>query len=401
MTTNDGAGYIPDAIIERNTCVGSGIQTDGARTRITDNDVSGFQFGSGIFTAYGASTPTNTDCIIAGNNIHDTGPGLDVNAAAHLGLENNCFNSLVSDNTFNNLGGAAILNYTSLAQYVANKARGVGKGYDGNPVNRSAYVAAFGTVPDATSARTVWIGNGAVDDGASDGGTPDTPAMLYGFYVGPGVAGVVEGRDNQVDISAKANAGFLLAARFGRHADASANVDRQLINFSQSAESLLTTTPNFSFGPLDVASFKHWWLNCRNVFPASADIIQIQVSQDGASTWKTSGSYVSSGVDWKNGVASGYVLVAATGMQIGNSSWDHTQVVHGQFQMHCRDIGSSVSRHACSAFDVSARESATGSFIQTTAGGYWNGDSSPINGLRVNTAGGANISGSCTLRGEI
>lgn len=52
LSTVNGLGYIPDAKITNNSCIGSGIQADGAGTLIAGNDVSGYAFGTGIFTAF-------------------------------------------------------------------------------------------------------------------------------------------------------------------------------------------------------------------------------------------------------------------------------------------------------------------------------------------------------------
>lgn len=52
LSTVNGLGYIPEARITNNVCIGSAIQADGVGTVIAGNDVSGYSFGQGIFTAY-------------------------------------------------------------------------------------------------------------------------------------------------------------------------------------------------------------------------------------------------------------------------------------------------------------------------------------------------------------
>lgn len=52
LSTVNGLGYIPEARITNNVCIGSAIQGDGVGTVIAGNDVSGYSFGQGIFTAY-------------------------------------------------------------------------------------------------------------------------------------------------------------------------------------------------------------------------------------------------------------------------------------------------------------------------------------------------------------
>jgi hypothetical protein len=57
LTTVQGFGQILSARVTHNTCRGSGIQLDGVGPTAADNDVSGDQFGMGIFTAFVERTP--------------------------------------------------------------------------------------------------------------------------------------------------------------------------------------------------------------------------------------------------------------------------------------------------------------------------------------------------------
>ena len=52
LSTVNGLGAIPSAQISNNICRGSGIQADGEGTLISANDVSDYEFGTGIFTAF-------------------------------------------------------------------------------------------------------------------------------------------------------------------------------------------------------------------------------------------------------------------------------------------------------------------------------------------------------------
>lgn len=52
LTTVNGAGRIPYARVTDNICRGSGIQVDGVGTLVARNDVSAYQFGTGIFAAF-------------------------------------------------------------------------------------------------------------------------------------------------------------------------------------------------------------------------------------------------------------------------------------------------------------------------------------------------------------
>ncbi|WP_150126897.1 hypothetical protein [Sphingomonas panacis] len=57
LTTVNGTGYIPAAQVIGNVCKGSGIQIDGADTRVSENDVSGFSFGTAIYAQQNVGLP--------------------------------------------------------------------------------------------------------------------------------------------------------------------------------------------------------------------------------------------------------------------------------------------------------------------------------------------------------
>jgi hypothetical protein len=185
MTTNDGAGEIPDAKIIDNVCIGSGIQTDGANTKIVGNDISGYRFGAGIFTAFNidvAHAPTSTTCVISRNVLHDTPPGFDINETAPAGIENNCYGAIISNNVAYNLGGAGYFNYASSAIYEHNVSRNNGRsgscGVSGVLDQAGFSLNYNGTHPAFMSRNVKMIGNVAYDDGVG--------TQAYGYAEGAG-----------------------------------------------------------------------------------------------------------------------------------------------------------------------------------------------------------------------
>jgi hypothetical protein len=145
LSTVDGAGMIPAARITANICRGSGIQADGEGTLVAGNDISGYEFGTGIFTAFtthSRSQPNSRNCIIRDNVMHDTQQSLDVNRTPPGGLENNCVNSRVENNQAINLGGAGFFNFANGARYIGNRASGVGH-VGGESAGGDADAAAF------------------------------------------------------------------------------------------------------------------------------------------------------------------------------------------------------------------------------------------------------------------
>lgn len=185
LTTNDGAGEIPAAKISYNYCSNSGIQTDGALTEINGNDVSGYRFGTGLFTAFNndvSKAPTSNRCIIMNNVFHDTPNGRDINDTAPGGIENNCYNAIIYGNIARNLGGAGYFNYGSNSIYIKNAAINNGKS-GSHGVSRVLDQAGFalnynGAHPAFMSRNVKMIDNVAYDDGAG--------TQAYGYAEGGG-----------------------------------------------------------------------------------------------------------------------------------------------------------------------------------------------------------------------
>jgi hypothetical protein len=184
LSTVNGAGRIPSARITNNVCRGSGIQADGEGTLVAGNDVSGYQFGTGIFTAFvqrAARGPSSRDCVIRDNILHDTPQTLDVNRTAPGGIENNCVNALIENNQALNLGGAGFFNFASGARFVGNRAGGVGyagRGSAGGDADNAAYA-----VFDNGSGMPWYRSSGVVFEGNSSEPQGDRPR--YGYFEEP------------------------------------------------------------------------------------------------------------------------------------------------------------------------------------------------------------------------
>jgi hypothetical protein len=168
-TTNNGSGTITKSTFDRNICVNSAIQADGTDLSVSFNDVSGFNFGTGIF----APLTTSFHQTIIGNRIHDSGTARDVNAVSAGGIETPN-NSMICNNIFYNLGGPAIVNfgkYNLLCGNLAyNGANVVGAAGD----EQAAYITPlYGGLKHGAYSR--WTGNRAYDDRG-------TPKQLYGYY---------------------------------------------------------------------------------------------------------------------------------------------------------------------------------------------------------------------------
>lgn len=401
LTTVAGVGTITSPLVEGNTCIGSGIQLDGTNPQAINNDVSAFEFGSGIYTAAPAALPyTATNCVITGNYIHDTGAGLDVNSTAHEGLEDHCSNTVAENNRFINLGGGGIITFSPQAAYTGNYINGIGKGYNAGNGTRTAMWVVKGASPDpAAGGNTTWIGNVVQDDGSTSGGNP---AMLFGFRVESDVVGTIKGRDNVINISAATSGGHLIATRMLLVATGTIDYEPRLISYSWTQYTGASSVASMAWAPLDTTAFKNFYLTCHKYYPdTTADTPMVQVSEDGGGTYQTAATYVTTGRDWANGTVAAVLVTTGTGMQIGGTTWVTNQSIHGQFVLHCRDLDNTVDRKDCVYYDTSARRSTDNASLQSNGSGYWNGDANAIDGLKLTTVGGHNFFGICTLTGEL
>lgn len=196
FTTNNLAGDIRGAKITNNRCVGSGIQYDGGSGTVSGNDVSGFKFGTGIFSAYNDPPRTPQSCrqsTFSNNNIHSTTSGVDSNRTAFGGIENSCTDSLITKNKLHGLGGAAISNFARNVTIANNQMWDNGRNGDGGAggyCDQGAIcvgVSPLGAPYD--SDNIVVEGNRAWNSG--------TKTQVYSYVEAPGFKGrsTVKGND--------------------------------------------------------------------------------------------------------------------------------------------------------------------------------------------------------------
>ena len=197
----DGSGnstappYHHYAKITGNTLQGGGLEIGGDNPYIAGNDISGFQFGTGIFTEYEIPVPsarTNThDCIIIGNTIHDTNAGLDSNSTAAGGIENNCVAAKIANNNIYKLGGEGIRNYADYTSITGNVLYDNAKDTTviGNYSRAGiSLVSNIGTAP--YNSKSVFLGNNqSYDSGAA--------TQLYGMADQNGILGPVIQQGNE------------------------------------------------------------------------------------------------------------------------------------------------------------------------------------------------------------
>ncbi len=203
LTTNGGKGRIDDAVVSYNTCLNTGLQIDGARPQVIGNDISNWEFGTGIFTAFtnGATAPSSDhDCLFVDNVMHDAlDRRLDVNRTPHNGVENNCYNSVYRHNLVHHVAGAGFYSFANNSTFIDNLAYDNGAvGAVLGPLPQAGFVISRAPSGPLYQARnTVFIGNRAYDDG--------TGTQLYGYHEeGGGIAFGAVLRDNDFEGSVAA-----------------------------------------------------------------------------------------------------------------------------------------------------------------------------------------------------
>ncbi len=105
--TANGTGSTLSGIIKANHCINTGISIDGAVGTIAGNDVSGWGFGSGIFT-YPDAGVTSRELAITHNLLHDGQITTDVNVTPASGIESHSYYTVISNNLIWNNGGHGI-----------------------------------------------------------------------------------------------------------------------------------------------------------------------------------------------------------------------------------------------------------------------------------------------------
>ena len=99
LYASQATGTIVDNMISNNVCVNIGIQIDGNNGIVSNNDVSGYAYGTGIFgidTQKGWPAISCSYQTFTGNTMHNGTTALDVNHFSQAGMEMDCPHSIVS-----------------------------------------------------------------------------------------------------------------------------------------------------------------------------------------------------------------------------------------------------------------------------------------------------------------
>ena len=399
LTTVNGAGRITGAIIEGNVLVNTGMQVDGDNSSVAFNDISAFAFGAGI---YGAdATAGQASCIknsFIGNIIHDTTAGVDINSAAHMGIENHCPYTLIEGNVTYNLGGAGILNTGDFVSIIGNTGWDNGKNGSGGAggIGDQAGIS-LANVPanfHSNGQGVLVSGNNFFDDRT----TTLTTTQKYGLVIGSNVTASFPQRVTSDNVFTVAAADIIAGTGQAINVANPGSIAADWI-YNNTQSNQASSVASESWFPLDTASYKHWQLDCDEVTPDSAQIMYLRVGEGSSPTWDAGAHYSVAYSGQENGAAVQGGSSTATGVFLGKTAFDDTQATPGQFTVNTGDlaygtgIASKLFRFASAYF----ASGLGGGSIQGM--GYWGNDTNPITGLQVVAASGS-FKGTCTLRGR-
>lgn len=379
-TTLGNTGTITRSIVTGNICVNTGMQIDGTHNLIANNDISGYQFGAGIF-----APPTDQDSynVIANNNLHDSGLLHDVNNVAMQGIESNGNKSLIIGNLCTNLGTACVTNFGHHVLISGNSAVDVGK--VASPNHGLCEDAAFVTPAlggKTWGAYSTWVGNKARNTGGST-------SIKYG-YCESGSVGFAPGvRLSNNDFESVSVSWYSY----------SQGLNPPLVDWTLLAQKTETiNVSSIEFTGIDTGSFRYFKMECNAFGPASAGQMQLRVGQGVAPTWQTGASYAYTGIQSSQlgSDLAQFNSSTGTGILLGTGNWGQSHM--NMLTVEFGNLGAVDTK----AFRFSATGLRAGTGLQDVRGsGAWGADNNPITGVQFSAvSGNLTAYGGCMLWGR-
>jgi len=369
-------GSIPHAVIEGNTVIGTVVQIVGQGGLLLGNDISG-QGGAGLYT--GETVPPTCDSwLIMSNSVHDAA------STDHLvGFEIHCPHTIVANNQAYRNGGAGFFDSADYVLFTGNKAWDNGKA--GPSTNLGVFnTSGFWIYPNTpfVGVGITLIGNIAFDDGAG--------IQLYGigFCCSLTLPVTVDPSNNFTGVTQA----ILQQGLPGTVENA---VNGGWIYRSKQTAVAGSAVASFAWTRLDTGSYHEWQLTCREIVPASAVKVYVQIGEGTGPTWITRDYAVS-----EYGVEGGKAITVAdteSGLPIDHTTLDATGAAPANFTLQMGDL--STGRQKQLRITSAYRTSTGGPWGSLSGAAVHYGDANPVTALRViATSGGLN--GSCVVEGR-
>jgi hypothetical protein len=380
---------ITDITIDRNICVNTGIQLDAVNSSVSFNDISGYGFGTAIFSPYW----TSNHLMVVGNRMHDSALTRDSNNVLAGGMEA-VDNSVICENMFYNLGGAAINNFGKNSLICNNVA--YNNGSSPLAVAASPEQAAFHTIilgGHKFGENTRYVGNQAWDDRV-------TPKQLYGYfdYAGDAVTGITfSGNNFHGYLSGKA-----YAINQGTNPDPNVEIMLDWVTLGTAYEYRVS---EIAFTGID-PSYTQFKLNCGGIGPYPAGTVKVQFGTGAGPTW------ISGATDYLTGGSqTGFTVgaVATTtfntnsnGMDITATQWApaYSQTSNNMLTAHFAAIGGTTVDTFNMRFETAFLAN-TGAYASASGASATGVVANPITAIRILSEDAGAISGNCRLQGTL
>lgn len=181
ISTASGASH--SGLIQGNVCVNTAMLAEGSELSIDSNDISGYEFGSGLAVAPGSVKVT-----ISHNTLHDSGVNQDSNSVFPAGIETYANDSVIDGNiTFNNAADG-IQNAGKHTVVTNNTSFDNGRASDGS--KGSGFLNRF-ISSSINAGGSIYSGNVAYDSGAGnqivgfgDNGAPNNITLGLNSFEG-------------------------------------------------------------------------------------------------------------------------------------------------------------------------------------------------------------------------
>jgi len=302
------------------------------------------------------------------------------------GFELHCPHALVADNQAYNNGGAGFYNSASYVVFTGNKAWN--NGVSGPSTNLGLFnTSGFWIYPApadsmSTGAGITFTGNVAFDDSAG--------TQLYGLGLCC---------DLTLPVTVEANNNFTGVTQAILQQGLPATVENATnggwIYRSKQTAVVGSAVASFAWTGLDTGSYHEWQLTCREILPASAVKVHVQIGEGTGPTWITSKYGVS-----EYGVEGGGAITVAdteSGLPIDHTTLDASGTAPANFTVQMGDLstGRQKQLRITSAYSTSTG----GPWGSLSGAAVYYGDANPVTALRVIAASGS-LNGSCILEGR-
>ncbi len=374
-----GLGTVTGGIADKNICENTSMQVVGYYNKVTGNDISGFNFGTGIFEVQNVSGFNTYE----GNIIHDSGTTVDVNGTPSGGFDADGTGSVYRGNICRNLGGWCI------------QAFGTGNMIDGNI---SENVNLGSQSPDAAAndrTRAPW------QVASNTGPDPDLLATDNTFQNNIDLGGSFQTYCyNERDVAGTGSGMKLRNNRCAPQYEQKYRITYGNTTSDWEVIAVRNAAVSASLEWLNIdKSYNAFKLGCSTVAPATGAVAQIVFGQGDPNVWRTTpGDYFTAG-SWQRsdtGTSHTFGSETASAITLGEMSVPIGSAMSFTAEINSLEIG---FRKAVKYSGVAGI--GLGSTVNFDGSGRFVANTDPVRHIKFEFAGANTSTGYCTLWGRI